>query len=739
MEKDLNLNQDKTSKSILETDEYVVNDVEIDEEVTIKIQTLDNIYPMTISMGITIQTLKQKIFEKFGIDSNRQKIIFQGRVLCNNEIIRSCRITEGSVLHLLVKPLEDNNSITNNNEGVYNSESDQGGRLNMEEMLNSVIEIPIIRSRRRRRRPNTTFDISESIEAMHQNIVTINSVISSRVKFSDAEVFQTKCIAPFDFSKFKFEKGQWLDAKDSIDQWIEAQVVHVQNNQAYIHYNGWGTRWDEWIDFSSPRLAPFKTYSINTNPGGCYSSPYPAIVPDANIEPLQRNLEAFYYIDKAYSFIGEVQKTIEQMYRCKKRKNNDNSSFLIKMTEDREKELKHNFEKRFQQTSKEEQAINTSILNELRSKAGISIDPLANDNFVGKEFLKEETYSHSHQTTQNLNTNFGGLNSNDLELLHLTTQLVPLMDRVGRYISDVSLHLSYLMTNPNLYPRLILGNSNFNDDNLSCTSGYSMYTNEGSNFTGGVEANTNLLNNLQRITTVQNSNQVIRNYPHNIRTSTHSGGNNNTSNHQINYNDFPKINLQLPAVQHANLTQNAYSEPNIDIYVHTYMAPQQLMRTRNVQAQSNNITSSLNNDVPVEEPTTNVLLQNNNNINNILSLINIGGDQSLNTSIQPQTTTEETNQIQSQLSNQQVTSSTFTTLTPVQVPLTSSNVTGINRINELHHQRQNRFEFRNAETNSISSVNSNTHSVCSNIRRNLEPSPLDQQIKIVTKEPKERE
>jgi hypothetical protein len=54
------------------------------------------------------------------------------------------------------------------------------------------------------------------------------------------------------------EVGQWVDVKDTIDQWLEAQVIRVRGNQAYVHYNGWGTRWDEWIDFSSPRIAHFK-------------------------------------------------------------------------------------------------------------------------------------------------------------------------------------------------------------------------------------------------------------------------------------------------------------------------------------------------------------------------------------------------------------------------------------------------------------------------------------------------
>ncbi len=62
----------------------------------------------------------------------------------------------------------------------------------------------------------------------------------------------------FDFQNRRLVKGQWIDVKDTIDQWLEAQVIDVQNNKAYIHYFGWGNRWDEWIDMNSVRIKSFR-------------------------------------------------------------------------------------------------------------------------------------------------------------------------------------------------------------------------------------------------------------------------------------------------------------------------------------------------------------------------------------------------------------------------------------------------------------------------------------------------
>jgi hypothetical protein len=101
---------------------------------------------------------------------------------------------------------------------------------------------------------------------MHQNIINIENIINCRSKCVEQQLKENNnnnqnknfTITGFDFSKSKLEVGQWIDVKDTIDQWLEAQVVKVRNNEAFVHYNGWGTRWDEWIEFSSPRIANFR-------------------------------------------------------------------------------------------------------------------------------------------------------------------------------------------------------------------------------------------------------------------------------------------------------------------------------------------------------------------------------------------------------------------------------------------------------------------------------------------------
>ena len=85
----------------------------------------------------------------------------------------------------------------------------------------------------------------------------------------------------FNFHNITYEVGQWVDVKDTIDQWLEAHIVNIRPNQICVHYNGWGNQWDEWIDNTSPRVAIFRTHTLQY-PASRYLCPTPNIVPDAD-------------------------------------------------------------------------------------------------------------------------------------------------------------------------------------------------------------------------------------------------------------------------------------------------------------------------------------------------------------------------------------------------------------------------------------------------------------------------
>jgi hypothetical protein len=506
--------------------------------------------------------------------------------------------------------MEDNNSNQNNNtssstgnsQNVGNNLESNETRINIEDIFPSLIELPILRSNRRQRRRRVPhFDISECFESMHQNMNTVQNLFNCKAKFDESSLSQTRTITAYDLSKSKYEVGQWVDVKDTIDQWLEAQVIAIRPNQAFVHYNGWGVRWDEWIDFSSPRIAPFKTYTMQS-PTSVFLSPYPHQACDANVESQPRSIDTFYYMEKTFGYLGELGKMVD--YISKIRKKNINQGRSLIRRDDFETETK-----------------------EARDKESQSLPR---------------------------NTNQISLNNYDYELLFYFTQMIPLMDRCGRLLSDVSLQISHLLLNPSLYPQLLLGYNNQEvSDTMSCTSGYSIFTNEGSSVSGFnqmlfLSEQTNMINNLQRNSGIINSNQMVNNYSINVNSNQSSttgtnqnyGGNSNLTttnnlllsannnqnegvNRTSNFNNdsFPKINLQVSSMLSPGEVAmfngyNSLFEPNIDIYVHTLVSNNPGLNNNNLNNNLNNLNSSTN-------LASNIPVNNNNNNNNNNNVINI--------------------------------------------------------------------------------------------------------------------
>ena len=277
------------------------------EEISIKIQTLDNTYSFKINQSSTILQLKEEISKKYNIPIDKQRLIFQGKFLKENDKLSFYKISEGCVIQLIAKSLEEKN---NSNHSESNNQNNNG-RFNE---IYPIIQIPFRTNRRRRRIAMPHFDIGEYLEGFYQNLIALDNFEKCKTVFNANK----RTIEAFDFSKSTYEVGEWVDVKDTINQWLEAQVIKVQNNKAYVHYNGWGTRWDEWIEFSSPRMRNFKTYTLQT-PLAFSESPYPAIPCDSNMEAQQRPIDFFYYIEKTKNHLEHLLNEMNRLIRLRKR------------------------------------------------------------------------------------------------------------------------------------------------------------------------------------------------------------------------------------------------------------------------------------------------------------------------------------------------------------------------------------------------------------------------------------
>jgi hypothetical protein len=259
------------------------------------------------------------------------------------------------VIHLVAKTGDQIDSNSNNEENAMNSDSNNTNRGNRREnslfsIMNRLIRldneesgtssntnssrpmiIPAIMGRRMRRGSSNEnsrdveFNSIECREAILQNLSSMNNLIecssSQEINLSNQTQSQSKEL--FNFKNKKLYKGQWVDVKDTIEQWLEAQVIDIKDNQIYVHYNGWGTRWDEWIDMDSDRIRPFRFHTRQTVHSN-YQSPFPQVKPDANVS-LESNIsmnESFFNIfeevEKSYQYADNIMKEIKE----KKKENN---------------------------------------------------------------------------------------------------------------------------------------------------------------------------------------------------------------------------------------------------------------------------------------------------------------------------------------------------------------------------------------------------------------------------------
>eukprot|EP00475_Leptophrys_vorax_P044141 TRINITY_DN872_c0_g1_i14.p1 TRINITY_DN872_c0_g1~~TRINITY_DN872_c0_g1_i14.p1 ORF type:complete len:224 (+),score=65.45 TRINITY_DN872_c0_g1_i14:236-907(+) len=68
--------------------------------------------------------------------------------------------------------------------------------------------------------------------------------------------------AAFAASLKGLKKGDFVDARDAIPSWRICEVDAAEESKIRVHYCCWPSRYDEWIEISSGRLAPFRTYTI---------------------------------------------------------------------------------------------------------------------------------------------------------------------------------------------------------------------------------------------------------------------------------------------------------------------------------------------------------------------------------------------------------------------------------------------------------------------------------------------
>ena len=256
------------------------------------VKTLNNnTYRLSdVNSDSMIADLKNLIQEVTTIDAARQRLIYRGHVMEDANSIQQYHFESGHTIHLVTRP--ENAAPRNTNTGESSPSRDGLRRLSTLGtgtfplgLLNPLLTLPGMN-----RGNNAEIGFDSSLEHVRQGILTMNTLMSTVSPLAlSTEEFETPLNQNFnsfatmeeteDGSKARrvgnivqdgdkhFYIGQWLDVKDTVNQWLAATVMDMDysSRRLFVHFNGWPVRWDEWIDWDSPRIAPFRSYTIQDN------------------------------------------------------------------------------------------------------------------------------------------------------------------------------------------------------------------------------------------------------------------------------------------------------------------------------------------------------------------------------------------------------------------------------------------------------------------------------------------
>lgn len=408
----------------------------------------------------------------------------------------------------------------------------------------------------------TTFNTLECREAIEQNVNTINNIIECGEYNCDD--FNRQNFECFDVNKRKLVPGQWVDVKDTVEQWLEAQVLEVKddNSAVYVHYNGWGNRWNEWIPMNSPRIMPFRFHTKQkTVTNFCSPTPNRA----SNIMMIAPTASTVNNGEQNSNSNGQQNESA-----------NDNQS---SQTNNSSNNVNCECDKDFLDLFKEVNSITSvsnNLINSIINQKDIDINEDKESN-IPKEENKPKSKEH-----------------NQLKMFYNIKRLIPLLDKTGRLYTDMSTYLNYSIQSNRLF--------NLNKNLYSDVS----------------------TNNLLKPYTEEENRQVREEL---LANYTERETRSNTVNLIQPANRFDrKFNHQIPLIGtplHVERLSGNGPHQYIDVYFHTIVNPivrrdnQQGGNERTDESEGNNHTENNINNINLNNINTNEEgNQNGSNVNN---------------------------------------------------------------------------------------------------------------------------
>ena len=336
------------------------------------------------------------------------------------------KITNMDVLHLVAKI--GNNTETNNNNNTYNNTSSNFFPNNIFNNRRISYDERNIRHRELAYQPE--INVNEIKETIFQNLIQIKSILNcgnfqdiinpnnknninsssllnnNNINNKKTEEFDYN-LNFYDLNKRTLQIGEWVDVKDTVENWLDAQVIDINESkkEVLIHYNGWNRRWDEWLPMNSPKIMPFRYHTRQTVITE-YTSPFPNKRPNI-LKFHEKNNDNFLDI---FSEIKDVNNLVFNLIeKINENNNNNNINFNIE---------------------------NNNLNNN-------------NNNYLNVNNNNKNDNNNINNNNNNININNNDNNNNNNiinaqnDIYFNLKRLLPIMDRLGRLFVDISTFFNY--------------------------------------------------------------------------------------------------------------------------------------------------------------------------------------------------------------------------------------------------------------------------------------------------------
>jgi len=242
-------------------------------------QTVSKPKPTDFTVDVEPEDLVTSLYTQIenitGLKKGQQRLIYRGRLLGDGSLGRIKDVDglgDGQTIHLVPKRAEpvvvSEDAATSSNiveSSLLQSSSDDGGETavgsasagilaallglgsssgsnlndgdNDDDEADAVSMFPLPRPRStrmstRRRTANVyrrfatdpRYPEPGPIEPVRQSLMTLHTMVGSRPHDVDEKAQESKCQ---EYGKRKWYKGQWLDCRDTVNQWLEATVVEI--------------------------------------------------------------------------------------------------------------------------------------------------------------------------------------------------------------------------------------------------------------------------------------------------------------------------------------------------------------------------------------------------------------------------------------------------------------------------------------------------------------------------------